>query len=178
MKTNNVDVIQISIEDKHILKNLYPLYLHDLSQYTVEDIDNNGQYDIDFLDDFWEKEGLIPYLIKAEGSIVGFILVQTGAYAPPTGEDFYVSEFFILRKYRRKGIGKKVIKEFFNLFSGTYLLGQLPNNIPAIQFWKSVFRTFNIEFEEFKNMELGSPYFISDSMSIINKSYSTKGARV
>lgn len=156
LKINSVDVIQIRFEDKYILKNLYPLSLHDLSQYNGEDIDSNGQYDIDFLDEFWEKEGLIPYWIKKEDNIVGFILVQTGRYAPPTGEDFYVSEFFILRKYRRKGIGKEAIKELFNLFSGTYLLGQLPNNIPAIQFWKSAFRTLNIEFEEFSNTDLGT----------------------
>jgi predicted acetyltransferase len=119
-------------------------------------LDNNGLFDIEFLDRFWEEEDLLPFLIKNREQIIGFILIQKGSFAPPTGEDYYVSEFFILRKYRRRGAGKKALEKLFTMFPGRYLLGQLPDNKAAIQFWKDVFKTFELNFEEFQNKELGS----------------------
>lgn len=156
MTNQLIQVVPINVEEKHILKNIYPLYLHDLSPYNGEDIDHNGLYDIDFLDLFWKEESLLSYFIKSGDKIIGFILVQTGKYGPPTGEDFYISEFFIMRKYRRSGVGTSAFQRFIEMAPGTYLLGQLPSNIPAIKFWRNVYRTLNIEFEEFTNKELGS----------------------
>ncbi|MGV3465892.1 MAG: GNAT family N-acetyltransferase [Heyndrickxia sp.] len=156
MTFHHIEVVPIKVEEKHILKNIYPLYLHDLSPYNGEDINQDGLYDIDFLDLFWKEEGLLPYFIKKEEKMIGFILVQNGKYGPPTGEDFYISEFFILRKYRRSGVGTSAFKELIESKPGTYLLGQLPSNLPAIKFWKNVYKALNIEFEEFVNNELGS----------------------
>lgn len=149
------EVMRIKLQDKAILKNIYQLYLHDLSSYNQEDLDHNGLYDVGFLDLFWEKEGLFPFFINIKDNVIGFILVQTGRFAPSTGEDYYISEFFILRKYRRKGIGKAAISKLFSLFPGTYLLGQMPTNMPAIQFWKSLFKSLDIEFQEFIKEDMG-----------------------
>ncbi|WP_042220693.1 hypothetical protein [Oceanobacillus manasiensis] len=52
------ELMRIKLQDKAILKNIYQLYLHDLSPYNQEDLDHNGLYEEGFLDPFWEKEGL------------------------------------------------------------------------------------------------------------------------
>ncbi len=57
MNAYNVQVVQANIREKHIVKNLYPLYLHDLSAFTAADVDANGLFDISFLDSFWQNEG-------------------------------------------------------------------------------------------------------------------------
>jgi hypothetical protein len=55
-------------QDKHILKNLMTLFLHDLSEF-IQDIEmnpQNGLFEFDILDWFFEKEGLTPYFIRLQ----------------------------------------------------------------------------------------------------------------
>lgn len=148
MNLEDVKIEKVDYENKQVLKNIYQLYLHDLSQYNYEDIDTKGLYDVNFLDLFWEKEGLSAFFIKLNEKLIGLILLQSGKYAPPSGEDYYISEFFILKKYRRNGIGKKAVGILFDMFPGKYLLGQMPNNNPAIKFWKSVYLQLELDFIE------------------------------
>ena len=148
MDTDSLEIVLIESKDRHIIKNLYSLYLHDLSEYTNEDVSLKGLYDTKFLDLFWRKDGLIPLLIKVDSKIAGFVLLQSGQYAPSTGEDYYISQFFILREYRRKGVDKKTVKKLFSQFSGKYLVGQIPNNKPAINFWKGIYKSCRIIYGE------------------------------
>ncbi len=49
-----------------------------------------------------------------------------------------ISEFFVMRKYRRKGIGKLVAWQVFDLFPGQWEVGQYDKNDPAKIFWQEV----------------------------------------
>ena len=148
MDLESIKIEKVDYENKQVLKNIYQYYLHDLSAYNDEDIDGEGLYDVNFLDLFWEKEGLSAFFIEINEQILGFILLQSGKYAPPSGEDYYVSEFFILKKYRRKGVGRKAVETLFGMFSGNYLLAQMPNNNPAIKFWKSIYLQLTLDYKE------------------------------
>jgi len=139
---------KVDYENKQVLKNLYQLYLHDLSVYIDEDIDAAGLYDVDFINEFWETEGLSAFFIKSNARVLGFILLQNGKYAPPSGEDYYISEFFILRKYRRNAVGKRAVEKLFDVFPGKYLLCEIPTNNLAIIFWKSIYLQFKLDFKE------------------------------
>lgn len=143
-----LQVTPMKVEEKMILQNIYPLYLHDLSEYCDQEMREDGTYDIAFLDLFFEKEDLVPFLIRLNEWVVGFILIQKGTYAPSSGEDYYLSEFFILRNFRKRGLGREAVRKLFTQYPGTYLLGQLPNNLPAIHFWKSVYRSIGVDFQE------------------------------
>jgi Predicted acetyltransferase len=148
MNVENVRLEKIEFQNKEMLENVYQFYLYDMSVYNNVDIDTMGLYDVDFLNMFWKEEGLTAFFIKIAKKIAGVILLQSGKWAPPTSEDYYISEFFVLKKYRRNGVGKKALKELFCLYPGKYMLGQLPNNNPAINFWKSVYSEFNINYIE------------------------------
>lgn len=149
MEFNNLEIIKVKEDDKDIIKNLFPLFIHDISEYdSDEDVDARGAFDIDFLEMYWRECDLIPLLIKVQERIAGFILLQTGKYAPPSKEDYYIGQFFILKGYRRKGIGKEAVRKLLNKFPGKYLVGQLPNNIPAIRFWKSAFSYCGVHYIE------------------------------
>ncbi len=72
-----------------------------------------------------------------EERIVGFVLVDTDI-------DFYkesnyaISEFFILNKYRKLGIGKEAAEKVFNRHKGKWEIKMHPKNIGSIAFWKKV----------------------------------------
>ncbi|OXL83988.1 hypothetical protein BCV73_13465 [Paenibacillus sp. SSG-1] len=66
-----------------------------------------------------------------------------------------LNSFFILKKYRRKGIGKLACSQFFELYPGRYAISQALTNIPAINFWKSVYLTNNFNVYEMPEIEDG-----------------------
>lgn len=111
------------------------------------------------LDLFFERKGLTPYFILADGVMIGFILIQSGPYTNPDHADYVLNSFFILRRYRGKGIGTAAASSFLALYPGRYCCAQLKRNEPAVRFWKRVyahnrFDVFELEREEEGNVLL------------------------
>ncbi|GIO56952.1 GNAT family N-acetyltransferase [Paenibacillus cineris] len=99
---------------KEVLKNLMTLFLHDLSEFN-EKLDlntENGLFEFEVFEWFFEKEGLTPFFINLDGKSIGFILLQSGPYSNQEYADYVLNSFFILKKYRRKGIGKLACRVF------------------------------------------------------------------
>lgn len=133
------------------------LFLHDLSEFNDKlDLNpENGLFEFDVLEWFFEKEGLTPYFINLEGKPIGFILLQSGPYSNQEYADYVLNSFFILKKYRRKGIGKLACSKFFEMYPGRYAISQAKTNIPAIKFWKNVYESNSIDEYEKEEIEDG-----------------------
>ncbi len=96
--------------EKEILRNLYALYLHDLSKFTPNiTIGANGFFEYEDLHMFWENDGITPYFIKSDNEIVGFLLLLERPFLKKEN-DFGINDIFILNQYKGKGIGKQVIE--------------------------------------------------------------------
>lgn len=135
-------------KDRGILLNLYSLYLHDLSKYTNGiDLGPDGVFHFDGADLFWETEGITPYFINYENSIVGFLLLIERPFLK-SENDYGINDIFILNKFRGKGLGKQVLEILFKEKRGKYFVIELVENVPAVRFWKKVYRQLNIEFVE------------------------------
>lgn len=134
--------------EKSKLRNLYSLYLHDLSKFTsMIDIGEDGSFEYENLDKFWEVDGLSPYFIKWNDNIIGFILLLERPFLKKEN-DFGVNDIFILNKYKGKGMGKQAIKKLFQEKNGHYFVIELIENRPAVLFWKKLFTGLNIQYEE------------------------------
>lgn len=144
----NLSLKRVDKKEKRILGNLYSLYLHDLSKFTDRiDLEADGSFHFDGLNSFWEIEGISPYFIYYEDSIIGFLLLIERPFLMKEN-DFGVNDLFIINKYRGKGIGKQIINRLFKEKCGKYFIIQLVENEPAILFWKNVYKHLYIEFEE------------------------------
>jgi len=153
MNRNEINLRVATDSDKLILKNLQQFYLHDLSEYTINlDVDVNGLFENNDIDIFYEKDALIPLVIEYEKIVVGFILLATPPYTLQ-GADYVINDFFILRKYRGRGLGKVVAKELFKARLGKYAMMQLINNQTAISFWKIVLSENGFAYEEKEVMD-------------------------
>ncbi|KJB86260.1 hypothetical protein AZ66_19890 [Paenibacillus sp. E194] len=152
-----MSVVKVELNQKIILKHLMTLFLHDLSEFNEEQEFNqeSGLFEFDAFEWFFEKEGLFPFFIKHEDDIIGFILLQSSPYTNPERYDYLINSFFILKKYRRKGLGKQAVQDLFQQCPGRYAIGQLSNNIPAIQFWRKIYEYMNVEFQEKEEMDEG-----------------------
>jgi predicted acetyltransferase len=136
---------------KQTLRNLYSLYLHDLSAYANGlHVSEDGSFEFDSFEVIWEKEGLTPYFIKADSGLAGFALILG---APLTKKvDNVINDFFILNPYRGKGVAKAAAAEIFASHKGSYYISQLTKNEPAVRFWKKIYQQLEIDFEE--NLEV------------------------
>jgi predicted acetyltransferase len=130
-----------SADDRGWLTNVYPFYLHDLSE--VDDgyycLNDHGLWEPDHLPSWLEEDIDHPLLILESGQRLGFALVnQAPSPHVQPGMDFRVSEFFVLRKHRRSGIGRRAVVALFDRFRGAWELTVLPRNAPALAFWRRV----------------------------------------
>lgn len=133
--------------DKQIIMNLYPLYLHDLSSFNNESVNDKGLYDFNEISVYWEESKMHPMLIKVDNEIAGFILLTEKPYAK-NGTDFCIQEFFILNKFRRKSVGQQAFKQLIQKYKGIYSLLVLKENDIALEFWRTNYRLNDMGFEE------------------------------
>jgi predicted acetyltransferase len=144
----SVTIQKVLEVEKTILRNLYSLYLHDLSKFTVNlDIGEDGFFHYEDLDTFWKVEGLSPYFVKLDDNIIGFLLLLERPFLKKEN-DFGINDIFILNKYKGKGLGKQALEELFKEKQGKYFVIELVENIPAVSFWKKLYKQLDIQFDE------------------------------
>lgn len=121
------------------MRHLFELYCHDFSEMTGEDVAEAGTYmGDDFLAE-WPESGWHPFLVRVDGHWAGFAWVATDrSYVTPGADHVWMDEFFIMRKYRRQGIGERVAAYLFDRFPGMWEVGEIPNNVNAQAFWRTV----------------------------------------
>ncbi|MCP8968257.1 GNAT family N-acetyltransferase [Ectobacillus ponti] len=152
-------------EQAELLKNLYSLYLHELSAYTDSLFMNEqGLFEFGGFCLIGEKSELQPYLIQYEGRCVGFLLVALPPFTKP-GTDYCLNDLFMLRAYRGKGIAHQAVKELFKKKSGTFCVMQLQANERAVQFWRSVYDRNRILYEE-ENREIDNELCVVQTFSV------------
>ncbi|MBD7985551.1 GNAT family N-acetyltransferase [Sporosarcina sp. Sa2YVA2] len=131
--------------EKSILRNLYSLYLHELSNFTTHlNIGVDGIFHYEELDDFWKVDGLSPYFITLNESIIGFILLLERPFLKKSN-DYGINDFFILNQYKGKGLAVQAVKKIFEKKQGQYFIIQVVENKRAVAFWKKVYSELDIE---------------------------------
>ncbi|MBD1874622.1 GNAT family N-acetyltransferase [Nodosilinea sp. FACHB-131] len=136
----NVEVLPALITEKSIIQRMMELYQYDFSEFENIDLDEHGCFGYLYLDYYWVEADRHPFLVRVDSKLAGFVLVNQYTYLP--GSQYSVAEFFILRKYRKYGIGRQVAFHIFDLFCGCWEIHQVHTNSVAQQFWRSVIRAY------------------------------------
>ncbi|MBM4258898.1 MAG: GNAT family N-acetyltransferase [Deltaproteobacteria bacterium] len=130
---------RVSPIDRTWLTNVYPLYLHDLSEFDdgLYHLNEQGLWEPDFLP-YWLGAGTHwPLLLVAESQRVGFALIMQAPSAfMQSGREYLLGEFFVLRNLRRTGIGRTAVEIVFARFPGLWELSVLQRNTGALAFWR------------------------------------------
>ncbi|MET3544304.1 putative acetyltransferase [Paenibacillus favisporus] len=149
---------------RQVIYNLMQLYMYDFSRYQDIVVDDNGKFpEYPGIDEYWRRgTGKHAFLISYDKVPAGFALVDR-LYDPIEG-DFYMTEFFIMQKYRRTGMGTWAAKALFDRFKGRWKVTQIKNNLPAQAFWRKVIGSYtNERYSEKVHPQYGniSQYFSS-----------------
>ena len=136
----NVVLSKVELGQKPILRNLVEYYEYDFSIYTDRDVNSSGTFEYKYLDNYWTEENRYPYFIIVNEEYAGFALIRK---IFKDEESYYsMAEFFVLKKYRRKNVGKKAAYIIFKTYKGTWHIHQHEKNIPSQKFWREIIKEF------------------------------------
>jgi predicted acetyltransferase len=135
MPSPNLEISRIGPESDLLLRNLFEHYCYDMSEFFDVDTGADGSYSWDTAS-VWGK-GYDAYLAKVGASIVGFALIGSGdEWLDATGTHD-VHEFFIMRRFRRSGFGRRMATFLWNQYPGEWLVRVFEKNTLAIPFWRA-----------------------------------------
>jgi hypothetical protein len=104
-KIVDVQIVPVELDQKPVLRQLIELYNYDFSEYDDADIGELGWYGYKHLDHYWTEEGRHPFFIRGAGKLAGLVLINQYCYVQQAPGARSIAEFFVMRKYRRRGIG-------------------------------------------------------------------------
>lgn len=129
--TVDVRIARTTSDDRARLDALLQLYVYDFSEMLPLDVDESGRFA------FPPVEADHAFLFRVDDKLAGFALVQersrlTGA---PVRD---MAEFFVMRRYRRRGVGEIAARWLFDALPGPWEVRQKAENVAAIAFWRRV----------------------------------------
>jgi predicted acetyltransferase len=135
MNLNPIEVRVATAADRLPLFRMLELYQHDLSDIWDQELDVHGEYGYE-LDRYWRQANCHPFVALVNGHYAGFALVDGSVKVAGSGH--WMDQFFVLKKYRRSGLGKAMALRVFSQLPGYWEVGQMPDNTPAQAFWRAV----------------------------------------
>ncbi|MDZ4718080.1 MAG: GNAT family N-acetyltransferase [Roseiflexaceae bacterium] len=138
-----MQIAVLPAEKSHsLLLRLMQFYLYDLSEHELADIGPDGHFADGALRAWLAEPSNQPFLFYNAGQPIGFAFVGCNSHQLPVPDIYTISAFFILRRYRRQGLGRKAAYQLFERFPGRWEIATLGANTQAISFWRSVVDTF------------------------------------
>ena len=132
-----IELYEAKRDEEPILANLLQLYLHDFTEWAGFDVEPDGRYHADDLDGCWdEAAGRHPFFIVVEGHLAGFAIVDRGSVETDEPDVWDMAEFFVMRKYRRRGVGGEIARRLFARFPGRWEVRVMAGNVKAQAFWR------------------------------------------
>jgi len=132
-----IALLPTTADQAPLIRNLYQFYSYESSDWEQEDVDVDGRFYIhdEHLHRYWQDDGWGAYLVLADGFIAGFVLVERSEL--PGIDALELADLFILKKYRRQGIGQAVALQLLG-GEGDWLLRCYAQDAPAVAFCKAV----------------------------------------
>ena len=136
--TPQVKIEQVTQRERDVLWRYLQFYIYDMSRFTGAQPDG-GAFPYGQFDAYWrEGERRSAWWAKVGGEIAGFALVRFDGQ----GGCHEIAEFFVVNRWRRRGVGLSFARQLLGRFPGPWRLHELANNKGAIAFWHRVLDGF------------------------------------
>jgi predicted acetyltransferase len=132
-----------SLPQRGALDNLMQLYMHDFSELMDPtpggEFGEDGRFSPYPLDAYWADDDHIALLIRLEGRLAGFALLNRTSHSG-LAVDRNVAEFFVARNHRRSGVGFAAARAIFSRYPGVWEAAVIRRNQGAHAFWGRAIR--------------------------------------
>jgi predicted acetyltransferase len=135
LPADDVEIHIARAEDRPALQRMLELYQYELSDTWDQHLDAHGEYGY-ALDRYWAADDCRAFVVTVSGHYAGFALADGAVKIGSKGS--WMDQFFILKKYRRSGLGATLARHVFQVLPGPWEVGQMPNNLAAQAFWRRV----------------------------------------
>jgi predicted acetyltransferase len=146
-----INVRTAKMREQQIVENLMQLYLHDFSEFEDLQIQEDGQYAYEYLEQYWQNSNRYPFLFRADNQIAGFALLRYDVDFRSMQDRMEMIEFFVVRSFRRQGVGRAAAARLWDLFPGRWSLRVLTANTGGLAFWRATIADYTRgKFDEHK----------------------------
>lgn len=142
MDAVDITIAPAPVEQKPLFSRLMQLYAYDFSEVTGADIGDDGLFRAPAVDPCWTDPRRHPFLIRADGACAGFLIVSGRSRLVEALSCWDVAEFFVLRRFRRSGVGTRAATLAFDTFRGPWEVRQTARNTAATAFWRRVIEDY------------------------------------
>lgn len=133
----HVELIEAPRSNEPMLERLMQLYAYDFSEFMGLDVGEDGRFSGGTpIASCWADPSRHPYVVRAGGRIAGFAIVDERSRLTGDREVADMAEFFVLRKYRRRGVGAAAAARAFARFPRRWEVRQTAANVVATAFWR------------------------------------------
>jgi predicted acetyltransferase len=133
-----VELIETGPEHATLIANLYQFYAYESSDWEQEDVEVDGRFYIheEHLARYWEDPQWSANLLLVDGFIAGFLLIE-GSELPGI-DALELADLFILKRYRRKGIGRAIATQVLSSGEANWLVRFYDQDEVSQAFWRTV----------------------------------------
>lgn len=139
----NIALDPLAAGEEPVLNRLMQFYAYDFSEFMGLDVDEDGIF---FSDGSQAKYRPEPwrhaYLLRVDGRLAGFAILDERSRISRDPEVMDFAEFFVMRKYRRKGVGGVAAIRAFDLFARKWEVRQTAKNLAATDFWRKTISSY------------------------------------
>ncbi len=132
-----VELVEATEDDRELVENLAQLYAYDFSETLGFDVEPAGRFEQADLRE-WPSDQRTLFIIRADGRPAGFALVGMYSVLTTSPDVTDMNEFFVLRKYRRHGVGRAAAHKLFDMFPGRWEVREVGPNVGAQAFWRRI----------------------------------------
>jgi predicted acetyltransferase len=141
----NIELRLALATDESCIDSLMQLYCHDASEWYPIDLEADGtlmgRYKVRPVARFWTEANQHPFLIFVDDALAGFAVVDSEVV--DTDSQWGIGYFFIVRRFRKRGVGRRAAHELFRRFIGRWEVYELVANVNAISFWRAAIAEFS-----------------------------------
>ncbi len=135
----NVAVDVAARDEQPLVEAMAQYYIYDLSDALHIDLGPDGRFaPLLPVQRFFDDPLRHPFLIRVDGTLAGFAVVGEGSRLGNGAGVRDVAELFVVRRYRRRGVGARVATWLFDRFAGPWEVRQKAENRAATAFWRTV----------------------------------------
>jgi predicted acetyltransferase len=120
---------------------LFEHYIHDMAEWFEIDTNADGSYSYDTAQ-VWAN-GYEVYLARSGDSIAGFAMIGSAVEWLGDIGAFDMHEFFVVRRFRRNGFGRRMAALLWNEHPGEWLVRVLVANTAAVAFWQAAISDYS-----------------------------------
>ncbi len=129
-----IDITEATRNDEPLLERLFQLYQYDFSEIMGGDVEDDGVFRYISLGDVWEDDLVHAYIARVEGLLAGVALLIERSHFSGDPDVTFMDEFFVMRRYRRAGVGSEFATRRFEMFPGRWEVAEVAPNTDGAAF--------------------------------------------